>query len=293
LPLTVNAISLGVESQATSFSGRDSLGLDATLAIPLSPALSLTGDLQRQRERVQFQSLGSIQCTDGVLRPHSYTAMGCRFIDESLSGVNQTALRLGARFETDSTSTSVSWFTRNSELTENGASRFSPGPAGSLGTDLLTPVMANPLLPALPVRQALSYFDGQASGVDLNFQLGMATNDHGDLRFGLALSQVLDAQFGGIYSSMTPLGWTIADSFNTARLNFEWDYGAVSSGVQGFYRDQVDFLNGGSLDSVTTFDVHFTWRTPWNADLSVGASNILNSGIDENVSVDSQATDPF
>jgi hypothetical protein len=39
--------------------------------------------------------------------------------------------------------------------------------------------------------------------------------------------------------------------------------------------------------------VHFTWRTPWNADLSVGASNILNSGVDEQGASDNQSADPF
>ncbi|HSS63368.1 MAG TPA: hypothetical protein VLS27_02980, partial [Gammaproteobacteria bacterium] len=81
--------------------------------------------------------------------------------------------------------------------------------------------------------------------------------------------------------------------FNTAQLNLEWSSGAFSGGIQGFYRDQVDFLNREPLDSLTTFDVHFTWRTPWNADLSLGASNILNSGADDQSATDSQSTDPF
>ena len=32
--------------------------------------------------------------------------------------------------------------------------------------------------------------------------------------------------------------------------------------------------------------MHFTWRTPWNANLSVGASNVLNSGVNDNPAAD-------
>lgn len=293
-PLSVDALGLGLESHAYSLPGRNVLGLDATLELPLSPSLSLTGNVQQSREQARFQPVGSIQCTDGILRPHSYTASGCRFVDDSFTGIDRGALSLGARFDTQSTSTAISWFTQSTELNDSDAVAFNTlrNTAG-LGSDLLTPVMTNPLLPGLPVRQPLNYFDGRASGVDLNFQVGLTTDSHGDVQFGLALTRVLDANFGGMYSNLTPWGWSIADSFDTARFNVDWNQGAFSTGIQGFYRDQVDFLNRQRLDSLTTFDVHFTWRTPWNADLSVGASNILNAGADDNVASENQPTDPF
>lgn len=293
-PLPPDSIGLGEGSQLLSLPGRDILGLDATLSMPLSPALSLTGTIRERQEQVQFQSLGSIQCTDGILRPHSYTASGCRFVDESYTGLDQSALSLGARFETPSTATSISWFTRDSGMNSSGASRFNTvQPSANSRLDLLTPVLTNPLLPATPLRQPLSYYHGEASGVDLNFQLGLTSNGYGDVRLGLAYSRVLDADFSGLYSNLTPMGWTIADDFDTARMDVEWNRGSFSGGIQGFYREQVDFLNRQSLDSLSTFDVHFTWRTPWNADLSVGASNILNAGSDEGSPADNQPSDPF
>lgn len=295
-PLSVNALSLGVGSQALSYPGRNALGLDATLELPVSPLLSFTGGVQRMRQQAQFQTVGSIQCTDGILRPYSYTASGCRFTGDSFTGIDQGVLSLGARYDSPSTSTALSWFTRSTEQSGSGTSRFNAiQPATAAGADLLTPVMTNPLLPGLPMRQPLSYFDGQASGVDLNFQLGVTTDGAGDLQFGLALTRVLDldADFGGLYSGLTPWGWSVSGAFNTARMNMEWTQGPFSTGIQGFYREQVDFLNRQSLDSLATFDMHFTWRTPWNADLSVGASNILNAGAEEGATADSQPTDPF
>ncbi|MDX1554604.1 MAG: hypothetical protein R3212_01115 [Xanthomonadales bacterium] len=293
-PLSPAALGLGLESRIISFPGRSGLGLDANVAVPLSPALSVTGAIQQSAQQVRYQPVGSIQCTDGVLSQYSYTASGCRFVDDAMSGLNQGALSLGARYETPSTATAISWFTRNSDFTDTGTrSPNNLQPAAGFGADLLTPVVANPLLPALPSRQPLSYFDGQASGVDLSFELGVATDDHGDLRFGLALTRVLDAEFNGLTSNLTPWGWTVSDAFNTAQMNVEWNRGSFSGGIQGFYRDQVDFLNRDPVDSLTTFDVHFTWRTPWNADLSVGASNILNAGADEQGTPDAKSSDPF
>jgi hypothetical protein len=293
-PLSLNAIALGIESQAASLPGRNSLGLDATLQLPLSPSLSLMGDVQSQQDQVRFQPLGSIQCTGGELSSYSYTASGCRFIDDSVSSADQSILSLGAKFDTESTSTSISWFTQDSEFSGAGTNRLnSIQSSAGLGADLLTPVMSNPLLPGRPVHQPLSYFDGHATGVDLNFQLGLATDSHGDVRFGLALTRVLEADIGGLYSDLSPVGWSIAEPFDTAQMDVEWNRGAFSAGVQGFYRDQVDFLSRQSLDSFATFDVHFTWRTPWNADLSLGASNILNSGADDGGANESQPTDPF
>lgn len=293
-PVAPASFGSGVGSQLLSVPGRDVLGLDATLNMPLSPALSLTGNIRERQEKVEFQSLGSIQCTDGILRPHSYTASGCRFVDESYAGLDQSALSLGAQFDTPKTSTAISWFTRDSGMTTSGASRFTTvQPAANRTLDLLTPVTTNPLLPATPMRQPLSYYQGEASGVDLNFQLGLSSSGYGDVRLGLAYSRVLDADFSGLYSNLTPMGWTIADDFDIARMDVEWSRGSFSGGIQGFYREQVDFLNRQSLDSLSTFDVHFTWRTPWNADLSVGASNLLNAGGDDVGVNDNQSSDPF
>ena len=124
--------------------------------------------------------------------------------------------------------------------------------------------------------------------------MGIATDTGGDIRVGLAFTRVLDAGYQGLYSyNSDALSWTLAEPFNSARMNLEWSQGAFSSGIQGFYRDSVDFLNRSSVDSLTTFDVHFTWRTPWRANLSVGASNLLNAGPENTGTTENQPVDPF
>jgi hypothetical protein len=154
--------------------------------------------------------------------------------------------------------------------------------------------MTNPLLPQTTLSQPLAYAQSDASGVDLDFQLGFTTDKAGDVMLGLQLTRVLDASYTAINpGEADPLGWRLSDSVDTARFNVDWSKGSFSGGIQSFYREPVAFLNGAELDSMTTFDVHFTWRTPWNASLSLGASNLLNSGVDETGSSENAPSDPF
>lgn len=158
---------------------------------------------------------------------------------------------------------------------------------------LLSPNLGNPLLSA-GSGDPLQYLNSEASGVDLNFKVGVTTDTHGDLQLGLAFSRVLDADFQGLYAhDASALSWTLAEPFNSARMNLEWSSGAFSTGIQGYYRDSVNFLNRNSIDSIATFDVHFTWRAPWNANLSVGASNVLNAGTESAGGSENQPVDPL
>ena len=288
-------LSLSMSSGVRAYdSGSNLLGLDATLDLPLSNSFSLTAGAERRLGEARFQSLGSIQCMNGVLRADSYTASGCRFINEPLATSDQQRFDLGARLDLGNASASINWFTQDSRLDVTSPGAF--GQAGGqsvMGRSLLSPNLGNPLL-AGTRSEPLSYLNSEASGVNLNFKVGIATDTRGDLRLGLAFSRVLDAGYdGALYNGAEALSWTIAEPFNTAAMNVEWSRGSFSTGIQGYYRDSVDFLDRNSLDSMTTFDVHFTWRTPWNANLSVGASNVMNAGADSAAAPDNQPVDPF
>jgi hypothetical protein len=239
-------------------------------------------------------SLGSIQCMNGTLRADSYTASGCRFIDEPLASSEQNRFRLGSDVSIGNTSASLNWFTQDSEFNQYGA-RHSGVMAGQavMGNSLLSPSLGNPLL--MPGgSDPLQFLNSEASGVNLNFKVGIATDNAGDVRVGLAFTRVLDASYQGLYSnSGDALSWTLAEPFNAASMNLEWSRGAFSSGIQAFYREPVNFLNRNSVDSLTTFDVHFTWRTPWKANLSVGATNMMNAGMSNAGGTENQPADPF
>jgi hypothetical protein len=276
-------------------SGGALLGLDATLELPVTNRFSIGAGARQQTGVSRFQSLGSIQCMNGTLRADSYTASGCRFVTEPLASSRQRQFSLGAKMDFSDVSAGISWFDRRSEAEAPAVRRLSAGPAApglNLGSPL-SPVLASPL-PVSAGLDPLGYLDGEASGINLNFKVGIATDRVGDIRLGLAFTRVLDAEYQGLFAYGTDgLAWTLAEPVNTAGMNLEWSRGSFSTGVQGYYRDSVDFLNRTGIDSLATFDVHFTWRTPWNANLSVGASNVLSSGSESASGVESQPVDPF
>lgn len=275
-------------------SGGNMLGLDATLNVPIGDNFNLSAGFDKQAGAAHFQSLGRIQCMNGTLRADSYTASGCHFVNEPLASSEQQRFNLGTQMNFSNTSASINWFTQSSEMNQSSVRRPSGlGGQAVMGNSLLSPNLRNPLLSSNSY-DPLQYLSSEASGVNLNFKVGITTDTSGDIRVGLAFTRVLEANYRGIYSSSSDaLSWTLAEPFNSAKMNLEWSRGAFSSGIEGFYRDSVDFMNRNSVDSLTTFDVHFTWRTPWNANLSVGASNVLNSGADNPGNAENQPVDPF
>lgn len=289
-------LSLTAGMNARSFdSGSDLLGLDATLNFPLNDSFALSAGVDRQLGASRFHSLGSIQCHNGTLRADSYTASGCRFVNEPLAITQRNRMDLGARFDFSDATASLSWFTQESTLDQAGIRRPNTLGSGQATTTsgFLSPMLVNPLL-APDIGDPLQYMNAEASGVDLNFKVGIATDTHGDVRLGLAFSRVLQADYSGnSLSGPEAFSWTLAEPFNSARMNLEWSKGAFSTGIQGYYRDSVDFMNRNSVDGLTTFDVHFTWRTPWNANLSVGATNLLGAGSESAANAENPPADPL
>lgn len=261
------------------------LGLDATLRMPVGGGLSLNSGVEQNLGNAQFQSFGSIQCMNGTLKPDSYTASGCRFVTDSGAKFDRRTLSLGASQEMGRVRGSVNWFSTTTEAGSNGVyalNQFSPAPL--VDSRLLIPAVSTGVLAGVSPS---AYLAGETTGIDLNFQVGFTTSQAGNIRLGLALTRVLDANYQGIYhQSPGLLDWNLAESFDSAALGLEWSHGSFSGGMSGYYREPVAFLNREQLDSSSTFDVHFTWRTPWNANLSIGASNVLGAGVDGSNSSD-------
>jgi hypothetical protein len=272
----------------TSLPHSNLIGLDATLRMPVGEGLSLSSGLE---QNVQFQTFGSIQCLNGTLKPDSYTASGCRFVTDPGVTFDRRTLSFGASQELGKVTSSVNWFTT---MTESGAKGVyalnQSSPAPLVDNHLLMPAMSTGVLTG---SGPAGYLVGETTGIDLNFQVGFTTGQTGDVRLGLALTRVLDANYQGTYGqSPGLLDWNLAESFDAAALGVEWTHGSFSGGLSGYYREPVTFLNREQLDSSGTFDVHFTWRTPWNANLSVGTRNVLGAGIDDGSS-NSKSADRF
>ena len=289
-PLTLNI----ANSLQKSSSGVGSVFLDSSLNLHLNDKLDITASLGAGKSQASFQPLGSIHCQNGILDQGSYRASDCYFINQA-NVLKQDEIALGLRYGNDNLSTAVSMFRNEVSIGQKGVVNHAAPMAGPvLGAGLLTPTQGNPLFPATGVGQSLNYLSGETSGLDMEFQVGLTMDSAGALQLGLQLTRVLDASYQATSAYAPSLqNWTIANPFDSAKVNLDWSKGSFSGGIQGFYREQVQFLNREELDSSTTFDVHFSWRAPWNANLSVGTSNVLNAGVEDNGKTDSGLQDPF
>jgi len=256
------------------------LGIGAALTMPLSHGFSVQSRSDHEIANPQYHAVGNIQCLNGTLKPDSYTASGCRFVDDQPVAFDRRTLSLGASQELGAVSSSITWFTSqfsSGQVGLNPGNRFNQAPVFDP-----TRYSTSALESILPGMSGSSLLQSEAQGVDLNFQVGFTTDQAGEVQLGLALTRVYDAQLNSLSGeAFTPLSWNEAEPFSAASLGIEWKRGAFSSGVRGYYREQIDFLDRQSLDSLGTFDVHFTWRAPWNASFSVGASNVLGAGTEE------------
>ena len=289
-----NPITLNINNnQMRSSSGVGSVFLDSSLSLQLSDNLDITSSLGAGRTESAFQPLGSIHCQNGVLDQGSFRASDCYFINQA-NVLKQDQIALGLRYGKGNINTAVSMFRREAGIGQQGVVNYSmPLNSTALGTGMLIG-SDNPFLPTLNAGQSLNSMSSETSGLDIEFQVGFAMDSAGDIRLGLQLTHVMDASFETTSSLIPGLqNWTISNPFETAKMNLDWSKGNFSGGLQGYYRDQIQFLNNQELDSSTTFDVHFTWRAPWNANLSVGTSNVLGAGGGDIGKTETGLQDPF
>ncbi|MFT5141004.1 MAG: hypothetical protein ACI9H8_002417 [Lysobacterales bacterium] len=243
--------------------------------------------------QIQFQPVGSIHCQNGVLEAGSYRASGCYFTNDP-DALTMGVVSIGADYDFGNNAMAAINLFRQEAKAETNVLQSGPLSSPGLDAGLRGPVMSNPLLPGFENGSGLESLDTSVSGIDLAFNVGVSTDYAGDMQVGLQFTHMLDASYDGLSAARDGYtNWTIAEPFDSARVSFDWQKNSFSGGVQGFYRDPVEFMNRETLDSVTTFDVYFTWRAPWNASLSVGASNLLNSGVDEPAIGENTINDPF
>ncbi len=179
------------------------MGLGASLAVPLSHGFSVQGSSEQAIANPQYHALGNIQCLSGTLKPDSYTASGCRFVDDQPAEFDRRTLSLGARKDFGAVSGSINWFTRESssgQIGLNPANRFNQVPIFDP-----TRYSTSAIDIILPGLSESSLLQSEVKGVDLNFQVGFTTDQAGEVQLGLALTQVYDAQFNGLNGSKSNL----------------------------------------------------------------------------------------
>ena len=290
-PLFFEAMSLPLQTTG----GQNAMGISGVLGADINDQVNVGVGVRKSifEYQPEYTTLGDIRCENATLGADSYRASNCHFVSDGVSGnrINDQLLNIGAQWSPSAQFlVGMNYFRQHAEMTAGqNVTMLNPAPYSFTGA---------PLQPFLPWEQAanpLNGIDSRSEGVDINLQLGFTTNEFGSLQLGLQFSRIIESEFSMFsLDNGTPLRWLPAEPFNTAQMNLDWSRGDFSGGIQGFYRGQVDMGAYPGFNDLSSFDLYFTWRTPWNADLSVGASNLLNSGTDNKPENNSeQFDDPF
>ena len=258
LELTESGIALGTQDYVTqSLLGAEGIG--AGLMLSSNPALGwhvgaaqnfsfntpLNGPAQ---SAAGFQPLAQIQCRDGVVSAQGYLGQDCR--------LNRSQSMLQAGFH---------WQPSDRVLTRAGV--FDESTSAQPGWSL------NPFspLPGLDNR-----------GMNLDLELGLTTDGFGDWTLGVQVARILDGEFNqtlGNRSGISPASYAIQDSFNTASLGLDWRLGDFGGGINSYYRAPIELRGSQQLDELTSFDIYFSWQTPWDGSLRIGASNLTDENL--------------
>ncbi len=245
-----------------------------------------------------FRPLGNIHCENGVMEAGSYHASNCQFISDELNGhrITDHLISLGPRWApSDHISVQLEYFQQQTRTSSNRVAALLNGGSNFDLNHSLTQMLTTAPIVIAPALADGASVTSRAEGVDLDLRLGFTTSQAGNMELGLQLTRITDIDINmfGVESAL-PIQYSPIAPFNTAKLDFDWARGDFSGGLQTNYRESVEFFNNQSLDSLTTFDLHFTWRTPWNANLSIGASNLFDDSTElESDNQQDNIDDPF
>ncbi len=116
------------------------------------------------------------------------------------------------------------------------------------------------------VELDLNQTEGVDVGVSCDFDMGKL----GEIALGVQVSHI---------DQTDPL--LEADPLASASLGVGWRRGTISGDLTSRYVGSLT-EDYDVEDGWTTFDLSFGWRTPWNARLSLGAKNLLDTAPPEN-----------
>lgn len=214
--------------------------------------------------------LATISCAAGQLTNDSVTASGCRVTSIEQQRISAIAdwspvdglhTRLGM-FRDDQNVSSVPWL-----LDASALNSVLPNIAGG--------------------SRLLNEYD--ATGIQLGVSVQLSAGNLGDLALNADLARILDYQLS---SPLIQQGFSVNNlignpalsnsDLDIAKLELDWSRGAFSGGVESVYQETPSLPGVSNGNDLTTFNVHFTWRTPWQGALSVGATNLLDTSAGDN-----------
>ena len=196
-----------------------------------------------------FQSLAQIQCRDGVVSAQGYLGQDCR--------LNRSHSRIQA---------GLHWQPGDRVRTRAG-----------VFDETSTPPLGGSLNPFSPMPGISS------RDMNLDLELGLTTDGFGDWTLGVQVARILDGEasqfLGDSAARFNPSVREFQNSFNTASLGVDWRLGDFGGGINSYYRAPIELRGSQDLDELTSFDIYFSWQTPWDGSLRIGASNLTDENL--------------
>ncbi|GAB4189932.1 MAG: hypothetical protein Tsb002_17430 [Wenzhouxiangellaceae bacterium] len=244
-------------------------GLALTNTAPLPDSSGLLNNnwsvmLEMEQQAAQsLAALGEIRCRDGYFSASGYTASGCQ------AAVSSQRFRLGGSVTPlPGVELDVGLFDQSAQY-------------GSTLSPLDQAQQNAALLASTPLTVADSFAD-DSTGVDLNLRLNSSNLPIGQFKVDLAMAEYLHTQTNAATAfDFNPPWLTSSQLLRQAKVHLGWSKGSFSGGVEGIYQAyQPDSLTTTANDW-STFNLYFSWNTPWNGSFSIGATNLLDASLED------------
>lgn len=238
---------------------------------PQGPTWSVTVEVE-QELAASLTAIGQIRCRDGFFSPAGYTASGC----EPVTSQGER-LRLGGSLRpTDGIEFDLGLFQQNAN---SGPLSQQPVEQGLYNSSLLS----SPL-------SAGQYIEAH-SGIDMGVHVNTSESALGRFQLDLGMAEYFNRnQDAAITAYDFKAPWLgQADLQRQTRLHLGWSKGSFSGGVEGIYQVYQPGLLNTPGNDWSTFNLYFSWQAPWNGRFSIGATNVLDSSLED---TNSQQPDP-
>lgn len=231
-------------------------------------SLANTVGVQFQLNETNFSNLplATIECAGSQLTQRSVIASGCRLTD-----VKEQNLQLAIGYEPFNGLQTRAGVLQNQR--SNGSNYFLQ--ESDVNQSLLSGTAT--------VNQLLGFGAGSSFGLQLGLTLELPAGDLGNIAVNAdwySTDYRLDTSVlsrSGLLTSFQAING-FGETLESARLQLGWSNGNFSGGIESIYQETPTLPGFSTGNDLTTFNVEFTWRTPWQGAFTVGASNVMDSG---------------
>ncbi len=223
-------------------------------------------------------SLAHIQCSHGSVSINSWVIEDCRFVDQPLpeNSVNLIQVR-GQWLATPNIQIGAGLF--------RGEERFASNAPWQLP--------ASTGLALLGAGDMHAPTSRQTEGMDLSLSFGIDGGRVGDFLVDLQMARFRDQASFAPFALGALADSSVAGYQRETRLGLGWRRGGFRGDIQRNHHDVPAWLRSDREQSFSSFDIELSWHVPWNASISIGASNVLDAHPGGEPATDSALDDPL